>query len=191
MNRSMFDGYLWLFIFIGSGILLGLLSVLLDDLKKDFLKILDEKKDKKFFNRVMHGLLSSNHSKKRKGNPIIHIDKMSGTQFEIFLKEMFKTLGYNVKRTPDSGDFGADLYMEKNGNSYVVQAKRSKTKIGLAAVQEVVAAKAYYKAEVAIVITNNHLTTNAKILAKNNNVIVYERHELIKLIHKSKMVKKG
>jgi len=177
--------FFWLIIATFIMYLVSLIPRIIKKFINAFIKLLFDKNDIKLYNKTI------NQNKKQRGNPIIHIDKMSGTQFEIFLKEMFKTLGYNVKRTPDSGDFGADLYMEKNGNSYVVQAKRSKTKIGLAAVQEVVAAKAYYKAEVAIVITNNHLTTNAKILAKNNNVIVYERHELIKLIHKSKMVKKG
>lgn len=101
---------------------------------------------------------------------------------------MFKTLGYRVKKTPDSGDFGADLYMEKDGKTYVIQAKCYNSKVGIKAIQEIVAAKSYYKAENAIVITNNYFTEAAKELAKNNNVMLCERPDLIKLVEKSKMI---
>lgn len=168
--------------------ILVLIATIIGDLKRKLRKKLADKKDKNFFDRIMYDLLSSNQSTKQKGNPIIYIDNMTGIQFEVFLKEMFKILGYTVHKTPDSGDYGADLYMEKGGKKYVVQAKRSKGKIGLSAVQEVVTSKAHYNAEIAVVITNNYLTANAKTLAKNNNVIVYERPELIKLVRKSKMI---
>ena len=40
---------------------------------------------------------------------IKEIDTMSGIDFEKRLEVMFGDLGYKVKRTPPSGDFGADL----------------------------------------------------------------------------------
>jgi restriction system protein len=162
------------------------MAVLLSNLKERWLDRLSNKKDMKFFEKVLFGLLNSEQPKNHKGNPILNIDKMTGRQFEIFLKEMFKTLGYRVKKTPDSGDFGADLYMEKDGKTYVVQAKRYKSKVGIKAIQEIVAAKSYYKAQYAIVITNNYFTEAAKELARENNVILYERPELIKLVEASK-----
>ena len=49
-----------------------------------------------------------------------------------------------------TGDFGADL-----DNYIVVQAKRYSKKVGVKAVQEVVAAKAHYGCREGIVVTSN------------------------------------
>lgn len=167
---------------------ISLVAAFLSNLKERWLERLSNKKDMKFFEKALFGLLSNKQPKNQRGNPILNIDRMTGRQFEVFLKEMFKSLGYRVKKTPDSGDFGADLYMEKDGKIYVVQAKRYKSKVGIKAVQEIVAAKSYYNAEYAIVVTNNYFTEAAKELAKKNNVILCERPDLIKLVEKSKMI---
>jgi restriction system protein len=177
--------FIWLFCAI---LFVALVAAYLSNLKEKWLERLSNKRDLKFFEKVLFGLLSSKQPKSQKGNPILNIDRMTGHQFEIFLKELFKSLGYRVKKTPDSGDFGADLYMEKDGKTYIVQAKRYKSKVGIKAVQEIVAAKSYYKAEYAIVVTNNYFTEAAKELAKKNNVILCERPDLIKLVEKSKMI---
>lgn len=178
MSRNLinFLWVFWLFCFIMSiAVILAFLSTLIESLK--------DKKDKKLFEKVLHG------QSKNKGNPILYIDKMTGRQFEIFLKEIFKALGYRVKKTPDSGDFGADLYMEKDGKTYVVQAKRFKSKVGIKSIQEVVAAKSHYNAEYAVVVTNSYFTEAAKTLAKSNGVILIERPDLIRLIEKSSQTK--
>lgn len=175
--------------FFSALLFISLVTVLLSNLKERWLERLSNKKDMKFFEKALLGLLINKQPKNQRRNPILNIDRMTGRQFEIFLKEMFKALGYRVKKTPDSGDFGADLYMEKDGKTYVVQAKRFKSKVGLKAVQEVVAARSYYNAEYAIVITNSYFTEAAKALAKSNGVILVERPDLIRLIEKSSQTK--
>lgn len=191
MNQQLYN-VLWIIFIFCAVLLLGLIGLLIGEIKRSIIEKIANKKDKKLFDKVIYGLLNSKQSNKHRGNPIINIDNMTGIEFERFLKEMFKTLGYRVKKTPDSGDYGADLYMEKDGKIYIVQAKRYRDKVSLPAVQEVVAAKSYYKADVCMVVTNSYLTENAKILAKNNNVIVYERPDLIKLIEASRtIIEKG
>ena len=51
------------------------------------------------------------------------LDSISGMDFELFLKQLFEKLGYIVKTTKASHDYGADLIILKNGKSAVVQAK--------------------------------------------------------------------
>lgn len=182
------NNILWTILAFAVVLLIGLIGLLIGEIKKSILEKISNKKDKKLFDKVLYGLLSSSKSGKHKGNPIINIDNMTGIEFERFLKEMFKTLGYRVKKTPDSGDYGADLYMEKDGKIYIVQAKRYRNKVSLPAVQEIVAAKSYYKADVCMVVTNNYLTPNAKTLAEKNNVIVYERPDLIKLVEATRTI---
>ncbi|QSX23550.1 restriction endonuclease [Priestia megaterium] len=113
-----------------------------------------------------------------------YIDKMDGRQFEIYLQVLFQHLGYHSEVTKQSGDFGADLVMERDGK-IVVQAKRYgyKNRVSLSAVQEVYGAKAYYRANQAWVVTNSYFTKQAKELAAACDVKLVDREDLKVLIH--------
>ena len=112
---------------------------------------------------------------------IRHIDTMPGVDFEEYVKAHFERLGYKVSLTKKSNDYGADLVMEKDGRRSVVQAKRHKEKIGNKAIQEVLGAKGYYKADKCLVITNSYFTRNAKRLADVNGVELWDREMVISL----------
>ncbi|WP_232230211.1 restriction endonuclease [Bacillus sp. J37] len=109
------------------------------------------------------------------------IDIMKGVEFEHYLAVIFKKLGYNVKRTPASNDFGADLILEGK-ERIVIQAKRYKSKVGIKAVQEINSARDYYKAQHAWVITNNYFTSSAYKLAESTNIVLIDRNKLADLI---------
>lgn len=113
-------------------------------------------------------------------SPLSEIDKMYGEEFEEYLKYHFEKLGYKAKTTPRSNDYGADLILTKDGDKIVVQAKRWNDPVGNTAVQEVVAAKAYYKANRAMVVTNSYFTSNARNLAAVNNVELWDRGNIVK-----------
>lgn len=112
-----------------------------------------------------------------------YIDKMDGRQFEIYLQILFRHLGYHLEVTKQSGDFGADLVMERD-EKIVVQAKRYgyKNRVSLSAVQEVYGAKAYYQANQAWVVTNSYFTKQAKELAAACGVKLVDRQGLQELI---------
>jgi restriction system protein len=57
----------------------------------------------------------------------------------------------------------------------VFQCKRYSKKVGNKAVQEVAAAKVHYGASEAGIMTNSELTPNAKKLAYENKVVIYEK----------------
>lgn len=118
--------------------------------------------------------------KPRKRRSLQEIDVMTGHEFEVYLGELFKRHGYKTKVTSASGDYGADLILHKDGQKIVVQAKRYKNSVGIRAVQEIIPAIAYYKANVAWVVTNSYLTKQAQNLADANEVVVIDREELIK-----------
>lgn len=162
MNSFMwkFDLIVFLITIISLSILLALLQELWRRFKEDI------------FEKSVNVKVATSKDKMKT------IDKMNGIEFEVFAKNFFKKLGYRVKRTPPSKDFGADLLMEKDGKKYVVQVKRYKSNVGISAVQQVVASKAYYSADIAIIFTNSHLTEAASELAKLNNVIVFDRNTL-------------
>lgn len=121
---------------------------------------------------------------KLKRSGIHDIDKMDGRQFERYLGHLFKSQGYSVQLTRLSGDFGADLVLQKDGRRIVVQAKRHSKNVGIKAVQEAQASIAYYKAHEAWVMSNRDYTEEAKTLAKANGVRLINRSELVDMILK-------
>lgn len=108
------------------------------------------------------------------------VDKLSGKAFEKYLAAQFRHLGYRVKQTEDSHDYGADLLVKKRGEFIVIQAKRYEKNVGIAAVQEAVGAIAYYEADRAMVVTNSHFTKSARNLARLNDVELWGREEIIR-----------
>lgn len=110
------------------------------------------------------------------------IDQFSGTEFERFLQKIFEKMGFLVQTTKASGDQGADLLIEKYGRKIIVQAKRYSRSVGNSAIQESVAAKAYYKYDTAMVVTNSYFTKSAAELAAANNVELINRDKLSELI---------
>ena len=115
---------------------------------------------------------------KDKTYSIEDVDLMSGYEFEAFLKTLFKKMGYSVEQTKLSGDQGADLIVNKLGETLVIQAKRSNSKIGNKAIQEVVASINHYNAQRGMVITNNEFTPAAIELAHSNKIELVDRIEL-------------
>ncbi|MEK5521745.1 hypothetical protein B5V89_14565 [Heyndrickxia sporothermodurans] len=113
---------------------------------------------------------------------LYEVDKMDGYDFERYLVPLFTCIGYNVVVTKGSGDYGADLILKKKRKKYVVQAKRYSSSIGVAAIQQVVGAIRYYKADGAMVVTNQYFTPAAEELAKHNRVKLIDRDELTYMI---------
>lgn len=128
---------------------------------------------------VIQNILRAQKESRIRASGIHEVDKMTGVQFEEYLRLLFTSTGYKVLTTPASGDFGADLILEKGDKRIAVQAKRYKTNIGIKAVQEVAGAKSHYKANETWVVTNSNFTKAAEKLAASNNVRLVGRDQLI------------
>ncbi|MBE9233878.1 restriction endonuclease [Cuspidothrix issatschenkoi LEGE 03284] len=136
---------------------------------------------------VVYGISEAKKEEERiLASGINDVDNMKGVEFEKFLELIFKKTGYEVTLTKSTQDYGVDLILNKGGVKTVVQAKRSKNPVSVKAVQEVTSAVRHYKANKAIVITNNRFTENARILANSNDVELWDRKKLIDLILSSK-----
>lgn len=113
---------------------------------------------------------------------ISEIDQLDGEAFEEYLAILFKKLGYQVKRTPYQGDYGADLILKRGDEKTVVQAKRYKRNVGVKAVQEAVTSKEYYRCDKAMVVTNSYFSQQAKTLARANQVDLWDRDALVECL---------
>lgn len=117
---------------------------------------------------------------------IFAVDNMDGEEFEKFLVSLFQSLGYKTEHIGKLGDFGGDLIIEKDWIKTLVQAKRSKYKIKESAVQQAIAAKENYHCDKAMVVTNNYLWKHAWLLAKNTDVALWTRNDLIMKMEEAK-----
>ena len=117
------------------------------------------------------------------------IDAIKGSydNFEKFLAILFEKLGYATKIVgSNKGDYGADLIIEKQGERTVVQAKCWHNSVGVKAVQEVYGSLHMHSCTKACVVTNNYFTEQAKRLAEANNVELWDRNTLAKIILSTK-----
>ena len=110
-------------------------------------------------------------------------NEMNGYDFEKFTKKILQVNSFvNISVTQSSGDFGVDVIAYKDDVKYAIQCKKYSSKVGIKAVQEVIASKSMNNCHVAVVITNNYFTDSAIKLAKNNNVLLWNRDTLKNMI---------
>lgn len=115
---------------------------------------------------------------------INEIDVMSGTDFELFLSSLFSKQGYRVEHTGHTADLGVDLILIKDGMRLALQAKRYQGNVGPDAVREVVTALKLKNCESGMVVTNSYYTQETKLLAQANNVLLWNRDDLVNNILK-------
>lgn len=120
---------------------------------------------------------------------LAEIDNMGGIQFENYVANLLKKNGfYNVQVTQASNDYGIDILAKKRGIKYAIQCKNYSNRVGNSAIQEAYTGKNYYNADKAAVFTNNYFTQNASNLAQINNVELWDRDVLTKMIKMSNAV---
>jgi len=113
---------------------------------------------------------------------IYMVDSMNGYEFEDFLVKLFSYLGYEVEETARSQDQGADLFVKRFDKRVVIQAKNYTDNVGNSAVQQSLAAKAFYGCDEAMVVTNSYFTPSARELAMATNVRLVDRDELARYL---------
>jgi len=99
-------------------------------------------------------------------------------EYETRVATKLKSLGWSARTTSGSGDQGADVIAEIKEVLFVIQCKLYTGPVGNKAVQEVFAAKGYYDANVAAVVTNQTYTKSAKKLAHKLGVLLLHHDEL-------------
>lgn len=129
--------------------------------------------------------------KKYLKSSLYDIDHMEGVEFEEWAKAWYEQMGYEVDLTPTSNDYGADLLVYNGDESVAVQCKRYAGKVGVSAVQQIIGAVAYYKVDRGEVITNSFYTAQARSLAAETGVKLYDRNSLIEIPKLKKLPEHG
>lgn len=104
----------------------------------------------------------------------------NGIEFELHIKRILQEAVPTavVETTPASGDQGADLIFSTANARIVIQAKRYTGTVGNSAVQEVHAARGFYDASAAVVVTNSTYTQSARDLAAELGVALLHEDEI-------------
>ncbi len=115
---------------------------------------------------------------------------MNPNLFEASIATLYKKQGFEVFLTPHSNDKGVDVVVLKNGENYLILIKQTKSLVGNEAIQEICTAKNYYKNKFneqfnLLIVTNNDYSSSAKILAKTNNIELFNRNHLENLIFRN------
>ncbi|GJD99711.1 restriction endonuclease [Methylobacterium isbiliense] len=101
-----------------------------------------------------------------------------GIAYERFCAALLERAGWQARATRAAGDQGADVIAEWDGLRLVVQCKRYAKPVGNAAVQEVVAARSYWNADRAAVVSNAGFTPAARKLAGATGVLLLHHDDL-------------
>jgi len=137
--------------------------------------MLDELNRNKKFLLLERELLKQNSIEHKELISLDDVDMMTGPEFELFICELYRRMGYSVNQTKLSGDQGIDVVAVKNGVRIGIQAKRYSNAVTNKAVQEVVAGMNHYQLSKAIVVTNSSFTSSAIELAQSNGVVLWDR----------------
>jgi len=112
--------------------------------------------------------------------------EISPIDFEKFIGDLFRKMGYQVYHTPATGDYGADLVVKDANNIIVVQVKKynPNNRIGAQIVQQTLGSMWKYNANKAIIVTTSYFTQRAREQARNAPIELWNRDILYGLIDK-------
>ena len=103
-----------------------------------------------------------------------NVHMMSGAQFEVFMANLFRAMGYEAAVLGGSGDQGVDIMLTANGQRIAVQCKNYAKAVGNKAVQEVFAGARHHGCQHAWVVAPAGYTRGAFELARSVSVSLFD-----------------
>lgn len=98
---------------------------------------------------------------RRNGKNVALKRRAKGLEFEHKLQDIFEQAGYDVTRTPDSGDYGVDFIVNINGERWAFQCKKHTRPAGTRSIFEVYAGGRFYDCARFCVASPSGFTTQA------------------------------
>jgi HJR/Mrr/RecB family endonuclease len=111
----------------------------------------------------------------------LDVAAMSPVEYEQHCAEVLRRAGWRVQHVGRCGDQGVDVIAELRGIRAAVQCKRYAGRAGNDAVQQVVAGKRHYRAQLAVVVAPFGYTRAAQQLANANAALLMSHANLARL----------
>ncbi|WP_136699904.1 restriction endonuclease [Bacillus fungorum] len=123
------------------------------------------------------------HREKVKGTRS-HLEVMDPREFEYFVADLFRSLGYKVQVTSGSNDGGKDIILRKGNDLKFVEVKRyTKSSIGRPFIQKLHSAIVDADAVGGYFVTLSHFNQNARQYAANKNIELIDGDKLIHMMN--------
>ena len=144
---------------------------------------------KKLLSNVKKYRASAEYKKAHKAD--VTFEDLSPYDYEKQVAQSLSEMGWNTQVTKASGDQGCDVLAVKGRARVAIQCKYYSKPIGNKAVQEINAAKSYYDANFAAVVSNQSYTPAAKLLATKLQVALLHHSQLNSLLKECKALKRA
>ncbi|UTG85132.1 restriction endonuclease [Bacillus paranthracis] len=112
-----------------------------------------------------------------------NLEVMDPREFEYFVADIFRSLGYKVQVTSGSNDGGKDIILYKGNEMKFVEVKRyTKSSIGRPFIQKLHSAIVDADAVGGYFVTLSHFNKNARQYAANKNIELIDGDSLINMM---------
>jgi len=112
------------------------------------------------------------------------IAKIPGPELENILKEIFKSQGYKILKTPNSENSEADIILEKSNKKIMVQIKKWVGFGSKKVIQDVISKMTNCECNETWLVSNSRLKKSIQEFAKNNCVKIIGQEEIQKMVIK-------
>lgn len=132
---------------------------------------------------VLYQLYRSHHPRTIK----VELDNLDSNTFEKYCIKLFALNDFvNVRSAKINSNEGIDIIAEKSGQSYGIKCVLSNkdTNVDADSLRQAMVGSKYFCCDNVAIITNRDFTLNAKTLAQKENIILWNRQELINFLGK-------
>lgn len=132
---------------------------------------------------VLYQLYRSHHPRTIK----VELDNLDTNTFEKYCIKLFGLNDFvNVRSAKIHSNKGIDIIAEKSGQSYGIKCVLSNkdTNVDADSLRQAMAGSKYFCCDNVAIITNRDFTLNARTLAQKENIILWNRQELISFLGK-------
>ena len=117
----------------------------------------------------------------------VELDNLDSSTFETYCIKLFGLNDFvNVRSAKINSNKGIDIIAEKSGQSYGIKCvlANKDTNVDADNLRQAMAGSKYFCCDNVAIITNRDFTLNAKTLAQKENIILWNREELINFLGK-------
>ena len=127
-------------------------------------------------------LLSRNKAIERK--TLNELKCMDPFEFERYVADLYRSLGYWVKQTKKTGDGGKDIIAKKDGQIYFIECKRYNSPIGFGKMRDFIGACTLEGNHIkGIYVTTSTFTSDAIAAANRRGIELIDGNRLISIIN--------
>ena len=121
---------------------------------------------------------------KRKRNQNL-LQDMDGHDFEFYCADLLNANGFSeIEVTKGSGDYGIDIFANREEITYAIQCKHYNKPVGIKAIQEAYFGRDYYGKMVGVVMTNHYFTVPAIEAAEKLNILLWDKDKISEFVQK-------